>query len=188
MNEHELRAQLQRAEPTPSLADSPAGYGDRIRQLSARRRRRQMGLITASATACLALIAFVAWRPNRAAPEVVVAPVDVAPVEADPAAQLVAIRRAASDAKAAADAIRARRKLAELEAEAERASIVPDPILLVELQVETTAARRLAEGERAAAAGDVRSAAQSYERVLALFPTSRASALAEVRLAQLKIN
>ncbi len=188
MNEHELRAQLQRAEPTPSLVDSPAGYGDRIRQLSARRRRRQTAFVAAGTAACLALVALVTWRPNREAPQVVVAPVDVAPVEVDPAAQLIALRRAAGDAKAAADAIRARRKLAELEAAAERASIVPDPILLVELQVETTAARRLAEGERAAAAGDVRSAAQSYERVLALFPTSRASALAEERLAQLKIN
>lgn len=188
MNEYELRAQLQRAESSPSLADSPAGYGEQIRRLSARRKRQQMGLITAGATACLALAVVVAWRTIRETPQVVVAPVDVATVEVDPTAQLVALRRAANDAKAAADTIRARRKLAELEAEAERASIMPDPILLVELQVETTAARRLAEGERAAAAGDVHSAAQSYERVLTLFPTSRASALAEERLAQLKIN
>lgn len=183
MNEHDFQAQLQRAEPSPSLADSPPGFGEQIRRLSARRKRRQTALITAGTAACLALAVVVAWRPNREAPEVV-----VAPVELDPTAQLVAIRRAASDAKAAADAIRARRKLAELEAEAELASIVPDPILLVELQVESTAARRLAEGEKAAAAGDLRGAARSYERVLALFPTSRASTLAQERLAHLKIN
>jgi len=182
MNERELQALLQRAEGPASLADSPPGFGEQVRKLSARRRRRSV-IVATGVAGCLVLAAVVALRPVREAQEVV-----VAPVELDDAARLIALRRAASDAKGAADAIRARRKLAELEAETERASVVPDPILLVELQVETTAARRLAEGERAAAAGDVRSAARSYERVVTLFPTSRASALAHERLAQLKMN
>lgn len=183
MNEQEIQTRLRQAEPAFDPETAPAGYGERIRGLSARRARRR-GAWFAGVAGCLAFAAALAvWRPSREQ-QAALAP----PEKVDYAATLAALREAADDAQAVADAIRARRKLAAARGAAERSLTAPDPLVEIKLQVEATAARRFAEAERAAAEGDVRGAAHSYERVVTLFPSSRASALAQERLAHLHVN
>ena len=82
----------------------------------------------------------------------------------------------------------ARRKLIEQREAAQRSLGQLDPLFEVEVHLETAAAMRFADAEQAAAAGDSARAAQSYERVVSLFPTSRASAAARDRLAQVQAN
>jgi hypothetical protein len=184
MNENELRQTLLEAAAPGTTPAAPPEFGVRIRQLSTRRKRRRAALLTGAA-ACLALATAMTFRPSDEAAKVVVAP----PLQKqDYSQELAELRQAAEEAQAVADALRARRKLESTEEQSLTTQSAPDPLFAIKLQVETAAAQRFVEGERAAAAGDMRGAAASYERVVSLFPQSRASAMAQERLTQLNIN
>lgn len=184
MNETELEQAMRDAASPGMTRTAPPEFGASIRRLSTRRKRRRAALLTGTA-ACLALAVAVALIPRDDAPKVVVAPPRQ---EQDYSQELAKLRQAAEEAQAVADALRARRKLEAKEEESLTTHSDPDPLFAIKLQVETAAAQRFVEGERAAAAGDMRGAAASYERVVSLFPQSRASAMAQERLTQLNIN
>lgn len=188
MNEHELSETLRKADPSIRDLAAPVKYGSHIRRLAARRRRRTVVGTTGGVVVLLAMATLNFWpeaKPVETTVDARPSLVNPSPVEE---MSLAEIRKAADAAQALANAIRERRSLAEQRAKAEQTLKQPDAAFLARLTLEQAAATRLLEAEQAARNGDMESARRSYERVLAAFPATDTSAVAEMRLTEIRQN
>lgn len=187
MNEHELVETLRKADVATDIPAVPDDLGSHIRRVVTRRRRRKVVGVAAAASLIVTLTAL-RFLPTSGPEQTaaVARPSDSESREAE--VSLAAIRKEAAAVAALAHAMRERRSLKEQRLAAERKLRQYDAGLLARLTLEEVAATRLLEAEQAAKNGDAAAATQSYERVVAMFPTTGSSALAKSRLSEFQQN
>jgi hypothetical protein len=172
MNDERLEHALRQLDASNVAPQAPAEFGASVRRVVARRRRRSATVGTSGLLALLVASTLFLFRPST--PGVMSLNDELASVrnELRMLDEQIAEQRVAQ---------------AQREERLQRL-LEPDPRFEMRIHVETVAALRFAEAEQSAAAGDNEHAQECYERVVALFPQSRAGVAAQKRIAHLERN
>lgn len=169
MNDERLEHALRQLDANNVAPRPPADFAAGVRRIVAQRRRRNATLAASGAVVLLVAASVFVFRPS-------------APQVASLDEQLAALR---NEVRALDEKIDTQRTAQRQREERLQRLLRPDPRFEMQIHVETVAALRFAEAEQSAAAGDAAHAQACYERVVALFPQSRAGLAAQERIAHL---
>jgi hypothetical protein len=176
MNDERLEHALRQFDASNVAPQTPSDFGASVRRIATRRRRRNTTVAVSGTLGLLVAATLLVFRPETpsSAPKVASLDEQLATLrnELRELDQTISVQRTAQEQRE----VRLQRLLE------------PNPRFEMQIHIETVAALRFAEAEQSAAAGDTTHAQECYERVVALFPQSRAGVAAQERIAHLERN